>query len=196
MSGGYSPNSGRQPGGQFPSSFSFSSLVPLRHWARDPSLRSWPVLLLIALVCVPPIGLVMLNHGGESALHDVAWVFAFYFAVAWLLLLGVIVRPQHVSRAMLATVAGVGIVTEAPIAVWLETTLHSNTRSLGGIFTTGIPEELAQAIPILVVAGLLRRQRPLQTPRDYRFLAAGAGAACRAGEARHDSNARIGSGSR
>jgi RsiW-degrading membrane proteinase PrsW (M82 family) len=193
MSGGYSPNSGRQAGGQFPSSFSFSSLVPVRHWARDPSLRSWPVLLLIALVCVPPIGLVMLNHGGESALHDVAWVFAFYFAVAWLLLLGVIVRPQHVSRAMLATVAGVGIVTEAPIAVWLETTLHSNTGSLGDIFTIGIPEELAKAIPILVVAWLWRREWQSQTPRDYLFLGAVSGLVFGAAEAEHYFNAVLGS---
>lgn len=84
MSGGqFLPHSGGPPGDQFPS-FPFSSLVPVRHWARDPALRSWPVLLLIALVCVPPLALVVLNNGGESALHDVAWVFAFYFAVAWL----------------------------------------------------------------------------------------------------------------
>jgi hypothetical protein len=52
MGGGYFPNSGRPPGGQF-LSYSFSSLVPVRHWARDPALRSWPVLLLAALVCHP-----------------------------------------------------------------------------------------------------------------------------------------------
>jgi hypothetical protein len=43
MGGGYVRNSGR------PSpSYSFSHLVPVRHWARDPALRSWPVLLLVA----------------------------------------------------------------------------------------------------------------------------------------------------
>ena len=57
MGGGYVRDSARQP-----PSYSFSNLVPLRHWARDPALRSWPVLLLVALVCVPPIALVMLNH--------------------------------------------------------------------------------------------------------------------------------------
>ncbi len=67
MGGGYVPNSGRPPGGQFPS-YSFSSLVPVRHWARDPALRSWPVLLLVALVCVPPIALVLLNNPTEAKL--------------------------------------------------------------------------------------------------------------------------------
>src|ERR1017187_4217506 len=129
MSGGYFPNSGQQypgqqypgqqypgpqyPGPQYPGpqaggqspAYSFSSLVPVRHWARDPALRSWPVLLLIALVCVPPIALVLLNNATESTIRDIAWIFAAYFAVAWLLLLGVIVRPQHVSRSMLAAIA-------------------------------------------------------------------------------------------
>ena len=127
MGGGYVPDSGRPPGGQFPS-YSFSSLVPVRHWARDPALRSWPVLLLVALVCVPPIALVLLNNPTEARIHDIAWIFAAYFAVAWLLLLGVIVRPQHVSRAMLAAVAVVGIVTQAPTAIFLETQLHSQHR--------------------------------------------------------------------
>src|ERR1019366_9192625 len=138
MSGGYFPNSGQQypdqqyPGQQYPGpqaggqspAYSFSSLVPVRHWARDPALRSWPVLLLIALVCDPPIALVLLNNAAESTIRDIAWIFAAYFAVAWLLLLGVIVRPQHVSRSMLAAIAVIGIVTQAPTAIFLETQLH------------------------------------------------------------------------
>src|SRR6476469_6751325 len=107
LGGGYVRNSARRP-----PSYSFSNLVPIRHWARDPALRSWPVLLLVALVCVPPIGLVLLNNATEAKIRDAAWIFAAYFAVAWLLLLGVIGRPQHVSRAMLAAVAVVGIVTQ------------------------------------------------------------------------------------
>ena len=125
MGGGYVPNSGRGP------SYSFSSLVPVRHWARDPALRSWPVLLLIALVCVPPIALVMLNHPTEAKIHDIAWIFAVYFAVAWLLLLGVIVRPQHVTRSMLAAIAVIGVITQAPTAIFLETQLHSDREPAG-----------------------------------------------------------------
>ena len=120
MGGGYVRNSGRRS-----PSYSFSHLVPVRHWARDPALRSWPVLLLVALVCVPPIALVMLNDPTAAKIRDIAWIFAVYFAVAWLLLLGVIVRPQHVSRAMLAAVAVVGVVTQAPTAIFLETKLHA-----------------------------------------------------------------------
>src|SRR5271166_5998411 len=184
MAGGYVPNSGRPPGRPSPS-YSFSSLVPVRHWARDPALRSWPVLLLVALVCVPPIALVLLNNPTESRIHLIAWIFAAYFAVAWLLLLGVIVRPQHVSRSMLAAVAVIGIVTQAPTAIFLETQLHSSTGSLLDVFTIGIPEELAKAIPIVAVAWIWRREWHTQTPRDYLFLGAVSGLVFGAAEAVH-----------
>src|SRR5689334_1459591 len=185
MGGGYIPNSGRPPGGKSPE-YSFSSLVPVRHWLHDPALRSWPVLLLVALVCVPPIGLVLLNSATtEARIHEIAWIFAAYFAVAWLLLLGVIVRPQHVSRAMLGAVAVVGIVTQAPIAIWLETELHAGTSSLLDIVTIGLPEELAKAIPIVVVAWLWRRVWHTQTPRDYLFLGAVSGLVFGAAEVVH-----------
>ena len=180
MSGGYVRNSGRPP-----TSYSFSHLVPVRHWARDPALRSWPVLLLVGLVCVPPIALVILNDPTPAKIRDIAWIFAVYFAVAWLLLLGVIVRPQHVSRAMLAAVAVVGIVTQAPTAIFLETKLHAGTSSLLDVFTIGLPEELAKAIPIVVVAWIWRRYWHTQTPRDYLFLGAVSGLVFGAAEVVH-----------
>jgi RsiW-degrading membrane proteinase PrsW (M82 family) len=180
MGGGYVRNSGRPS-----TSYSFSHLVPVRHWARDPALRSWPVLLLVGLVCLPPIALVMLNDPTPGKIRDIAWIFAAYFAVAWLLLLGVIVRPQHVSRAMLAAVAVVGIVTQAPTAIFLETKLHAGTSSLLDVFTIGLPEELAKAIPIVVVAWIWRRYWHTQTPRDYLFLGAVSGLVFGAAEVVH-----------
>ena len=180
MRGGYVRDSARQS-----PSYSFSHLVPVRHWARDPALRSWPVLLLVALVCVPPGALVMLNDPTPAKIRDIAWIFAVYFAVAWLLLLGVIVRPQHVSRAMLAAIAVVGVVTQAPTAIFLETKLHAGTSSLLDVFTIGLPEELAKAIPIVVVAWIWRRYWHTQTPRDYLFLGAVSGLVFGAAEVVH-----------
>lgn len=186
MAGGYPPHShSRQQGSDQSPEYSFSHLVPVRHWARDPALRSWPVLLLIGLVCVPPIALVVLNNATENTIHDVAWIFAVYFAVAWMLLLGVIVRPQHVHRSMLATIAVIGIVTQAPIAIFLETELHSSTGTLLDIVTIGVPEELAKAIPIVIVAWIWRKNWQTQTPRDYLFLGAVSGLVFGAAEVVH-----------
>jgi hypothetical protein len=38
-----------------------NDLLPLGDWIRHHSLRSWPVLLFLALICVPSIALVILG---------------------------------------------------------------------------------------------------------------------------------------
>src|ERR1700733_10585548 len=121
-------------------------LLPLGDWIRHHSLRSWPVALFLLLICVPTIALVILGPSPSASTFDhVAWIFAAYFAVAWLLLLGVIIRPAHVTRTMLLVVTIIALATQVPLAVWLETELHASTTSLGpSIFAVGLPEELAK----------------------------------------------------
>jgi RsiW-degrading membrane proteinase PrsW (M82 family) len=144
------------------------------------------VLLFLLLICVPPIALVILGANPSASTFDhVAWIFAAYFAVAWMLLLGVIIQPQHVSRTMLIVVTVIALVTQVPLAVTLETALHASNTSLApSIFTVGIPEELAKAIPVLAVALIYRRRHGL-TPRDYLFLGAVSGLAFGASEVVH-----------
>jgi RsiW-degrading membrane proteinase PrsW (M82 family) len=160
-----------------------NDLLPLGDWLRHHSLRSWPVLLFLALICVPSIALLILGGSPSASTFDhVAWIFAAYFALAWLLLLGVIIRPGHVTRPMLVVVAAIALATQVPLAVALETALHASNVSLGqSIFTIGIPEELAKALPVLAVAVIYRRWRDL-TPRDYLFVGAVSGLAFGASE--------------
>jgi RsiW-degrading membrane proteinase PrsW (M82 family) len=159
-----------------------SDLFPLGDWFRHHALRSFPVLLFLALVCVPSIALVILDATlSVSTFTAAAWIFAIYFAVAWLLLLSVIVRPDYVTRPMLAVVVVIALATEVPIAIVLENALHSSDMRLGlSIATVGIPEELVKAIPVLVVALLYRRH--VLMPRDYLFLGAVSGLAFGASE--------------
>jgi len=52
-------------------------LLPLGDWVRHHSLRSWPVLLFLVLICVPSIALVALGPNPSPARFDaVAWIFA------------------------------------------------------------------------------------------------------------------------
>jgi RsiW-degrading membrane proteinase PrsW (M82 family) len=153
-----------------------NDLLPLGDWYRHHSLRSWPVLLFLVLICVPSIALVILGASpGPRTFTDVAWIFAAYFAAAWLLLLGVIVRPEHVTRTMLVVVTVIALATQTPLAIALETALHGSNAGLGhSVFTIGIPEELAKALPVLAVALIYRGRRHL-TPRDYLFVGAVSG---------------------
>src|ERR1700733_3410018 len=150
-----------------------NELMPLGDWFRHHSLRSWPVLLFLALICVPSIALVILGTNPTASTFD---------QVAWLLLLGVIIRPDHVTRPMLIVVTAIALATQVPLALALETALHASTVSLGhSIFAIGVPEDLAKALPVLAVALIYGRQRRLQ-PRDYLFLGAVSGLAFGASE--------------
>jgi RsiW-degrading membrane proteinase PrsW (M82 family) len=163
-----------------------NDLLPLGDWIRHHSLRSWPVLLFLVLICVPSIALVILGGNPSAGTFDhVAWIFAAYFAIAWLLLLGVIIRPEHVTRTMLIVVTVIALVTQVPLAVTLEVALHGATSSLGpSIVTVGLPEELAKALPVLAVALIYRRSHGL-VPRDYLFLGAVSGLVFGASEVVH-----------
>jgi hypothetical protein len=78
------------------------------------------VALFLILICVPSIALVILGGNPTPGVFDhVAWIFAAYFALAWLLLLGVILQPRHVTRPMLAFVIAVALATQIPLAVAL-----------------------------------------------------------------------------
>jgi RsiW-degrading membrane proteinase PrsW (M82 family) len=153
-----------------------SDLLPLGDWVRHQSLRSWPVLLFLALICIPSCALVVLGTSASAHTFDeVAWIFAAYFAAAWLLLLGVIIRPEHVTRTMLALIIVTALATEIPLAVALESALRDSNASLASsIVTIGLPEELAKALPIAIVALVYRRRHAL-LPKDYLFLGAVSG---------------------
>ena len=52
-----------------------NDLLPLGDWIRHHSLRSWPVLLFLALICVPSIALVILGPNPSATTFDhVAWM--------------------------------------------------------------------------------------------------------------------------
>jgi RsiW-degrading membrane proteinase PrsW (M82 family) len=162
-----------------------NDLFPLNDWIRHHALRSWPVVLFLLLIIVPSIALVVLGRPTQTTFDVAAWLFAAYYAVAWLLLLGVIIRPDHVTRPMLLVLVVVALITQVPLALALERALHSSSAALGtSIITIGIPEELAKAIPILVIAVIYRRSHGL-LPRDYLFLGAVSGLVFGASEVVH-----------
>ena len=161
-----------------------AGLLPARKWIQNSALRSWPIVLFVALVAVPPAGLVIIGPNPTAAsFSDASWLFAAYFAIAWLLLIGVLVRPAQVTKQMLLLVVVVALVTQIPLAVALEDFLHSSSSNLlSSIFTIGLPEEVAKAIPVVVVAVMFRNRL---SPVDYLFLGAVSGLVFGASEVVH-----------
>jgi RsiW-degrading membrane proteinase PrsW (M82 family) len=170
-----------------------NSLLPLGAWVRNPSLRSWPVLLFMLLLTVPPVAIVVFyNNPGQSTFTEATWILAGYFALAWLLLIAVVIRPATISLLLLLAVIAISVVTEVPSAIWLEKLLHSGTSNIvTSIFTVGLPEESAKAIPVIIIAVAVRRRI---TPADYLFLGAVSGLVFGASEAEHYLTSGVGLG--
>lgn len=165
------------PGSRLPD---LSVLFPFRTWLHHPALRSWTTWLFVALVAAPPLALAMFPR--SSDLTGVAMVFAAYFAAAWFLVLWVLVRPRNIHSALLAQVVGLALVIELPLATWLEELLDAGHENVfQSVLTVGIPEELAKALPVVLLVVLHRRR--VLVPRDTLFLGAVSGLAFGAAEA-------------
>lgn len=157
------------PGSRLPD---LSVLFPFRAWLHHPALRAWTTWLFVALVATPPMALVMFP--GHSDVLGVAIMFAAYFAVAWFLVLWVLVRPQRLTVALLAQI----VAAEAVVVLLFVSSFPAHASDvldhlLLSISVVGVPEELVKALPVLAVV-LLNRRTPL-APRDVLFLAATSG---------------------
>ena len=163
--------------------FNPAMLLPIHHWLRDRSLRNWITILFVALVVVPSIALVYVGTD-VTKIDQSTWAFAIYFACAWLLVLWISIRPPMVRPMMLLEVGLIGLIFEAPLAIWLEKKLETPNQNLFAyIFTVGLPEEFVKILPVVVLGLLLKNVWGPLTPKDYLFLGAVSGLAFGAAEA-------------
>ncbi len=163
--------------------FNPAMLLPIQHWLRDKSLRNWITMLFVALVVVPSIALVYVGDDA-SKISKSTWAFAIYFACAWLLVLWISIRPPMVRPLMLLEVGAIGLLVEAPMAIWLEKKLETPNLDLATyIFRVGLPEEFVKILPVVVLGLLLKQVWGPLTPKDYLFLGAVSGLAFGAAEA-------------
>ena len=163
--------------------FNPAMLLPIHHWLRDRSLRNWITILFVALVVVPSIALVYVGSD-TGRISKSTWAFAIYFACAWLLVLWITIRPPMVRPLMLLEVGIIGLIFEAPLAIWLEKKLETPNQNLFAyIFTVGLPEEFVKILPVVVLGLVLKNVWGPLTPKDYLFLGAVSGLAFGAAEA-------------
>ncbi|MGB6571364.1 MAG: hypothetical protein WBF20_06780, partial [Trebonia sp.] len=71
----HTPLSPSAPPGQTADADRLSDLLPLGDWYRHHSLRSFPVLLFLALICVPSIALYIVGSSATTTTFDAAaWI--------------------------------------------------------------------------------------------------------------------------
>jgi RsiW-degrading membrane proteinase PrsW (M82 family) len=152
-------------------------LIPLTDWLRDPAMRQWQRLLVVAYALVPLILLIVLQHTAD--LVTLGWVYCLYVAPLWAIVFWYLIRPGPVTRLHLVITAVI-IVAELLLIPALtlpwERALAPPDAShnlVQWMYGVGLPEELTKALPVMVIAIVLLKVRKIKLDtRMWMFLAA------------------------
>ncbi len=177
---------------------SWRAAVPFSAWLAAPSLRRRSTLVFVIIVTAPAVifayvsGLPATPHSPSYDFKALGWAFAAYIGAAWLIVLWLIIRPRLVAWHA-ALIVGLALMSQVPLAIWLENRLHGNITSVvPAIVTVALPEEVAKLVPLLgalAITYFVARDR-LRTwldlsPRSYLFLGAISGLAFGCAEQAH-----------
>ncbi len=149
----------------------FHTLVPIRSWLTDPTLRQWPRLLVAVYALVPVILLVLLQN--TTNLETLGWVYCLYIAPLWALVFWWLIRPGPIGWLQLGfagiIVAAEYVLIPALTIPWEHALAPSNTSHnlIQYIYGIGLAEELTKALPILILSVFLLKVR--KTKLDVRM---------------------------
>jgi RsiW-degrading membrane proteinase PrsW (M82 family) len=172
--------------------------IPFKAWLSAPALRRRSTVVFVLMVVAPAAifwyvsNLATGNHSASYDFNWLGWAFAAYVGIAWMIVLWLLVRPKLVPWHA-ALVVALAVATQVPLAIFLETKLHSNSGSLvPSIVTVGLPEEISKLLPLLGAIALtyiVARHRMKSwlelSPRSYLFLGALSGLAFGCAEQAH-----------
>jgi RsiW-degrading membrane proteinase PrsW (M82 family) len=174
LPGGGAPPAGRPGSGAHTPGF-FHTLIPIRTWLTDPSLRQWPKLVVALYALAPVVLLIPLQS--TSDLKTVGWVYSLYIAPLWAMIFWWLIRPgsihwRHLFLAAQIIVAEYILVKVLTIP-WEE---HLEPRNMSHnliqwIYGVGLAEELTKALPVLALAIALKVRNVKLDVRMWMFLA-------------------------
>jgi RsiW-degrading membrane proteinase PrsW (M82 family) len=185
LPGGQLPG-GQAPGGQAPGSGAPDSgarltsvlhtLIPVRTWLTDPTLRQWPRLLIAAYALAPVVLLILLQN--TTDLKTLGWVYCLYIAPLWAFVFWWLIRPGPIRRLHL----GIGAIIIAAEFILIPTLTvpwekalapgNSSHSLIHYIYGVGLAEEITKALPVLVLAIFLLKVRKMKLDvRMWMFLA-------------------------
>jgi RsiW-degrading membrane proteinase PrsW (M82 family) len=157
----------------------FGALLPLQPWGSDAGWRQGRAALFLLMALTP---FALLQATSEDAdVERTAVGFAVYFAVLWLIAIRELVQPEPLGWLTIGQIGAFTALAGVAIAVAIEEQLGASADDpLASIFTVGLPEEAAKALPILL---FLRAGRGRWAPRTYLYAGAVSGLAFGAAEA-------------
>jgi RsiW-degrading membrane proteinase PrsW (M82 family) len=174
LPGAAAPPAGRPGPGPHAPGF-FHTLVPIRTWLTDPSLRQWPKLVVAFYALAPVVLLIPLAN--TSDLKTVGWLYSLYIAPLWAMVFWWLIRPGSLHRRHLwlaaAIIAAEYVLVPALTIPW-ESALEPRNGShnlIQWIYGVGLAEELTKALPVLILAIILKARNIKLDVRMWMFLA-------------------------
>ncbi len=159
---------------------SLSTLFPVKAWWESTDWRKGTPLLFLVFGIAPWV--ILHSVGINDGIGNAAWGFSIYFAVLWALVMYALIRPGRLDYTLVAQIAAGGALGGIPLAIALEKNFNHGSSLLEFVFTVGLAEELAKAVPVFVIMFLLGRHKNYTT-RMYMYMGAVSGLAFGAGEA-------------
>lgn len=131
-------------------------LVPVRSWLTNRGWRAGWRLLVIPYALLPIIFVQLYSNTTNPTTPG--WAYALYVAPLWAIAFYLLIRPGHLGRREL--VAAVLIV--GTVLVWVQLVTipindHLSTNNFPQFLAVGFNEEFTKALPILIIALVLRR---------------------------------------
>jgi RsiW-degrading membrane proteinase PrsW (M82 family) len=167
------------PGGPGPAVHTqgiFHTLIPIRRWLTDPTLRQWPKLLVAAYALGPVVLLIFLQN--SSDLTTIGWVYSLYIAPLWALVFWWLINPGPIRKLevfVAAVIIGAEYVLIPALTIPWERSLapaNGSHNLIQWIYGVGLAEEFTKALPVLVLAVFLLQVRHIKLDvRMWMFLA-------------------------
>jgi len=171
--GAVRPSARPGPGARTPGFF--HTLVPIRTWMTDPTLRQWPKLVVALYALAPVVLLIPLQN--TSDLKTVGWLYSLYIAPLWAMVFWWLIRPGPIHRQHLLLtgiiIAAEYVLVPALTIPW-EAHLSPGERNhslIQWIYGVGLAEELTKALPVLALAIILKARNIKLDVRMWMFLA-------------------------
>jgi RsiW-degrading membrane proteinase PrsW (M82 family) len=176
------------------------TIIPFGAWLRE---KPWNVVwakwfLVYALFpFVLPL-VIMFIDGSHSSLatiiKHIGWAYATFFAVLWLLVLYLCMKPGRLEYRLLASTAGFTAIAGITLVLLLQRVppfnlLYQSSEQpnillslIGNIFGVGLLEECCKALPVYLMVFRTKREYP---PLMYAYVGAVSGLAFGVVEAGH-----------
>jgi len=133
-------------------------LVPLKSWLTNRGWRTGWRILVIPYALLPLIFLQLYSNTLNPTTPG--WAYSLYVAPLWAIAFYMLIRPGHLGRKeLLAAVLIVGGVLLWMQVVTITINDHLNPARFLDALGVGYNEEFTKAVPILVIALVLRRFR-------------------------------------